>query len=133
MWEPFVTPSYVEALLVDGLLKTLQMAFTSVIARSRLRRSSSGSASSPTTPGCAGRAGLVVEFFRAVPVLLLMIFIFFTYGVGGGGIGSYWSVVIALTLYNGAVLAEVFRAGILAVPRGPGARRRTPSACASPR
>jgi glutamate transport system permease protein len=26
--------------------------------------------------------------------------------------------VIALTLYNGSVLAEVFRAGILAVPRG---------------
>ena len=27
-------------------------------------------------------------------------------------------MVIALTLYNGSVLAEVFRAGILAVPRG---------------
>jgi glutamate transport system permease protein len=63
-------------------------------------------------------AFLVVEFFRAVPVLLLMIFVFLTYGAGGGGIGSYWSVVIALTLYNGSVLAEVFRAGILAVPSG---------------
>ena len=61
---------------------------------------------------------MVVEFFRAVPVLLMMIFIFLTFGAGEGGIGSYWSVVIALTLYNGAVLAEVFRAGILAVPRG---------------
>ena len=60
---------------------------------------------------------LVVEFFRAVPVLLLMIFIFFSYGIGEG-FGSYWSVVIALTLYNGAVLAEVFRAGINAVPSG---------------
>jgi ABC-type amino acid transport system permease subunit len=62
----------------------------------------------------------VVEFFRAVPVLLMMIYIFFTFGAGEGGIGSYWSVVIALTLYNGAVLAEVFRAGILAVPAGQG-------------
>jgi glutamate transport system permease protein len=60
---------------------------------------------------------LVVEFFRAVPVLLLMVFIFFSYGVGDG-FGSYWSVVFALTLYNGSVLAEVFRAGVNAVPAG---------------
>ena len=31
LWEPFLTPDYVQALLVDGLLKTLQMAFFSVI------------------------------------------------------------------------------------------------------
>jgi glutamate transport system permease protein len=60
---------------------------------------------------------LVVEFFRAVPVLLLMVFIFLTYGVGDG-FGPYWSVVFALTLYNGSVLAEVFRAGVNAVPSG---------------
>ena len=60
----------------------------------------------------------VVEFFRVVPVLLLMILVFFSYGVDRGSSGAYWSVVIALTLYNGAVLAEVFRAGILAVPTG---------------
>jgi glutamate transport system permease protein len=60
---------------------------------------------------------VVVEFFRAVPVLLLMVFIFLAYGIGDG-FGSYWSVVFALTLYNGSVLAEVFRAGINAVPRG---------------
>lgn len=57
----------------------------------------------------------VIEFFRAVPVLLL---IFFCYIQFGDLIGSFWSLVAALTLYNGAVLAEIFRAGILAVPRG---------------
>ncbi len=31
LWEPFVTPDYISALLVDGVLKTLQMAFTSII------------------------------------------------------------------------------------------------------
>ena len=63
---------------------------------------------------------LVVEFFRAVPVIMLMIFFF--YAIFGGmdplSRRTYWSVVIALTLYNGAVLAEVFRAGINAVPKG---------------
>jgi glutamate transport system permease protein len=30
----------------------------------------------------------------------------------------FWAVVIGLTLYNGSVLAEAFRAGIRSVPRG---------------
>lgn len=57
----------------------------------------------------------VIEFFRAVPVLLLIFFIYLTYA---DSIGSFWALVFGLTLYNGAVLAEVFRAGILAVPSG---------------
>ena len=30
-WEPFLTPRYIEAIIVDGLLITLQMAFSAVI------------------------------------------------------------------------------------------------------
>lgn len=60
-------------------------------------------------------ARIIIEFFRAIPVLLLIIFIFYGFGEY---IGDYWSLVFALTLYNGSVLAEVFRAGINAVPRG---------------
>jgi glutamate transport system permease protein len=58
-------------------------------------------------------ARVVVEFFRAVPLLLLIMFVYF-----GLNLGLYWSLVTALTLYNGSVLSEVFRAGLLAVPRG---------------
>jgi glutamate transport system permease protein len=57
----------------------------------------------------------VIEFFRAVPVLLMMLFLNFTYT---DVLGAYGSVVVALMLYNGSVLAEIFRAGILAVPKG---------------
>lgn len=57
----------------------------------------------------------VIEFFRAVPVLLMMYFLNFSYS---SVLGAYGSVVVALMLYNGSVLAEVFRAGILAVPTG---------------
>jgi glutamate transport system permease protein len=60
-------------------------------------------------------SGAVVEFFRAVPLVLLIIGIWFAYK---DIIGSLGSLVAALTLYNGAVLAEVFRAGITAVPSG---------------
>ena len=57
LWEPFLTPDYIRALLVDGLLDTLRMAFFSVIL-AVVFGASSASASSPTTPrarGCAGR------------------------------------------------------------------------------
>ncbi len=60
------------------------------------------------------------EFFRAVPLLLLIIFMgFFLVGkVDGTESRGLAALVIALTIYNGTVLAEVFRAGINAVPRG---------------
>jgi glutamate transport system permease protein len=57
----------------------------------------------------------VVEFFRAVPVLLLIFALFLT---NGDRLGTFWSLVLGLMFYNGAVLAEIFRAGILAVPKG---------------
>jgi glutamate transport system permease protein len=57
----------------------------------------------------------VIEFFRAVPVLLLILGLFLTVG---DTLGEFWCLVLALMLYNGSVLAEIFRAGILAVPKG---------------
>jgi glutamate transport system permease protein len=116
LWEPFLTPAFIEAILLDGLVKTLQMAFLSILF-AVVFGLVFGVAKLSDHAFVRWPAWLVVEFFRAVPLLLLMVFIFLTYGVGDG-FGSYWSVVIALTLYNGSVLAEVFRAGINAVPRG---------------
>lgn len=58
---------------------------------------------------------VVIEFFRAVPLVLLIIIIWYSFKET---IGTLASLVAGLTLYNGAVLAEVFRAGVGAVPRG---------------
>jgi glutamate transport system permease protein len=115
LWEPFVTPVYMQVIL-EGLWETLQMAFLS-ITFAVIFGLIFGVGKLSDHAWVRWPCWVVVEFFRAVPVLLLMVFIFFTYGVGDG-FGSYWSVVIALTLYNGSVLAEVFRAGINAVPKG---------------
>jgi glutamate transport system permease protein len=57
----------------------------------------------------------IIEFFRAVPLLLLILFLFIAYSKY---LSDFWALVLALTLYNGSVLAEVFRAGINAVPKG---------------
>lgn len=58
-------------------------------------------------------AGAVVELFRAVPLLILIFFFYF-----GFDFQPLWALVSGLTLYNGSVLAEVFRAGVLSVPKG---------------
>ena len=114
-WEPLATPVYIGALL-EGLLQTLAMAFLSILF-AVVFGLVFGVGKMSDQAWLRWPSWVVVEFFRAVPLLLLIIFIFFTFGVGGG-IGSFWSVVIGLTLYNGSVLAEVFRAGVNAVPRG---------------
>jgi glutamate transport system permease protein len=120
-WEFVVTPRYIEAILVDGLLKTLQMAALAIVAAvvfGLVFGIGKLSEHRPIRWAC----WLVVEFFRAVPVLMLMILAFFAIfdGVDSVSTRAYWSVVLALMLYNGSVLAEVFRAGVLAVPKGQG-------------
>jgi glutamate transport system permease protein len=65
-----------------------------------------------------GPATLVVELFRAIPLLILMFFFYYGNLQFDLGIGPFWAVVFGLTLYNGSVLAEIFRAGIAAVPKG---------------
>ncbi|MGW3935344.1 amino acid ABC transporter permease [Streptomyces phaeochromogenes] len=66
-------------------------------------------------------AGVVVEFFRAIPVLVLMIFglaLFSEYTNVPADDRPLYAVVTGLVLYNSSVLAEIVRAGILSLPRG---------------
>lgn len=60
-----------------------------------------------------------VTVFRALPVVVLM---FIPYVGGrqlfGQPVPLLWCVVFGLTVYNSSVLAEIFRAGVLAVPKG---------------
>lgn len=110
---PF-TFAQIQMVLFQGMLATLKVAVVaSVLAMvvgvvfALLRLSNKRVVSVPGT--------IVLEFFRGVPVLLLIFAMFLLFG---NEIGSFWSVVFGLTLYNGMVLAEIIRAGILAVPTG---------------
>lgn len=116
-WEVFLTPEYVQVLLVDGLLNTLLMAFGAIVL-AVVFGLVFGVGKLSEHAWVRWPCWLVVEFFRAVPVLLLMVFVFYLLSIGDGPLSALWCVIIALTLYNGSVLAEVFRAGVNAVPRG---------------
>src|SRR5699024_3614953 len=65
--------------------------------------------------------GIFTEFFRAVPVLIMMIFGSFFLAYNSPSTASWnplIAVVAALTLYNGAVIGEVIRNGVASLPAG---------------
>jgi len=61
---------------------------------------------------------VIVQFFRGIPLLLLIFFAFLGLPKLGINLDLFWSLVVGLTVYNMAVLAEIFRAGILSIDRG---------------
>lgn len=70
-----------------------------------------------------GFGTVVVEFFRAVPVLMMMIFFWLFLGqfsVFSPSQLPFIAVVLGLTLYNGSVIAELLRSGVQQLPKGQG-------------
>jgi glutamate transport system permease protein len=70
-------------------------------------------------------SGVVVEFFRAVPVLVMMFFLYFFFsrvvapaGLIASSDAAYYGVIVGLTVYNGAVIAELVRSGVRSLPKG---------------
>ncbi len=63
-------------------------------------------------------ATVVIELFRAVPVLLIIYVFMFALPQYGIDLSIYTKLAVPIGLCAAAVMAEVFRAGVLAVPRG---------------
>ena len=116
-WELFTIP-FVHAKILEATVATLQAfgvaAVLSLILGLLLmvgRVSKHSWISMPTY--------LFVELFRAIPLLILMMIMY--YGLpplGFSFVTPFIAVVTGLTLYNGSVLSEVFRAGIESLPKG---------------
>jgi glutamate transport system permease protein len=112
-WAPFTDPG-VQRLLLKAVWSTVKAAATAILLSLLLgvvlaagRLSDHALLRIPTVA--------FVEFFRAVPLLLMILFFFLGFG---DVLGTFGSLVLALMLYNGSVLSEIFRAGIAAVARG---------------
>ena len=61
---------------------------------------------------------VIINFFRGIPSLLLIYFFFLVLPGYGLKIPSFWMLAIPISLTASGVLAEVFRAGVNAVPKG---------------
>ncbi|UUZ46345.2 amino acid ABC transporter permease [Janibacter limosus] len=119
-WSPMATWSTRRYYLLLGLWNTLKAAGLSVIGASIFGFVfGTGRLSQSRLVRIISSA--VVEFFRAIPVLIMMIFFFGIYaynGVFSAEINPLAAVVTALTLYNGAVMAELLRSGVHSLPAG---------------
>ena len=60
----------------------------------------------------------VIEFLRGTPTLLLIYVCFLVLPSVGIKLSTYWMLTLPVGLSAAAVVAEVYRAGVLAVPRG---------------
>ncbi len=121
--------------LLDGLWLSVQIALISIVIALIVGVFMSVARLAPV-PIVRILATTYVETFRATPLLLLIFFVFF----GAGRFNTSWaqdipllswfvddrsgdltavaSVILALSLYNSAVVAEIMRAGILSISKG---------------
>ncbi|GAA2452564.1 amino acid ABC transporter permease [Streptomyces glaucus] len=121
LWEPFFTSGEAWSTYIwPGLENTLKAAALAMIIALPLG-AVLGIARLSDHVWIRVPAAVVVEFFRAIPVLVLMIFglaLFAEYTDVSSDDRPLYAVVTGLVLYNASVLAEIVRAGILSLPRG---------------
>ncbi|WP_415974605.1 amino acid ABC transporter permease [Rhodococcus sp. 077-4] len=119
-WDPFLESTTWTTYLLPGIQGTLVAAALSIVlalvlgAVLGIGRLSDHSAVRIVS-------GVIVEVFRAVPVLILMIFLYAVYAdyeVFKVKYLALAAVVTGLTLYNGSVIAEIVRAGVNSLPKG---------------
>lgn len=122
MWKPFVTdPEVWTSYILPGLKGTFIAAAISIVAAVVFGLLFGMGRLSPFAP-LRWFCGVIVEFFRSVPVLLMMVFGYFGYFATSDIVPNKYAplaaVVTALTLYNGAVIAELLRSGVYGLPAG---------------
>ncbi|MEU3749649.1 MULTISPECIES: amino acid ABC transporter permease [Streptomyces] len=122
-WSPFVTDSKVwTTYLLPGLVETLKAAALAILIALPLG-AALGIGRLSDHRWVRVPVGAVVEFFRAIPVLLLMMFaaaLYREFTTISSDFRPLYAVVTGLVLYNASVIAEVVRAGVLSLPRGQG-------------
>ncbi|MCZ0981529.1 amino acid ABC transporter permease [Streptomyces diastatochromogenes] len=122
-WSPFVTDSEVwTTYLLPGLTETLKAAALAIVIALPLG-AALGIGRLSDHRWVRVPVGVLVEFFRAIPVLLLMMFasaLYREFTTVSSDFRPMYSVVTGLVLYNASVIAEVVRAGVLSLPRGQG-------------
>lgn len=119
-WEPFLTADLWRTYVWPGAQGTLTAAAMSIVMALVLGLIL-GVGRLSTHNVIRWICAVVVEFFRAVPVLIMMLFAYSLYALYDVFPSKHLAlagVVTGLTLYNGAVIAEIVRAGVYALPRG---------------
>lgn len=119
-WQPFLTSVVWQQYLLPGLRHTLLATVLSVTLAGVLGLLLGMGRLSQIAP-VRWVCSIFVEFFRSVPVLVMMIFSFWMYSFNRiflPDVNPLAATVTGLTLYNAAVLAELIRSGVQNLPKG---------------
>lgn len=132
-FEPF-TSWPIWRFLLEGMWVSVQIALYAIVLSIIIGAAMAVGRLAPSRP-VRWLSSTYIEVFRATPLLLLIFFIFFGAGrvdlslvnevplISGlvddrGLLNRLPAIVVALTLYNSAVVAEIIRAGILSISKG---------------
>jgi glutamate transport system permease protein len=119
-WSPFIDPVTWTSYLLPGLRATLIAAFFSVIL-AIICGILLGMGRLSQVRAVRVACGAFVEFFRAVPVLMMMLFAYYLFLFGfqiSGEALPLLGVIAGLTFYNSSVIAELIRSGVGSLPQG---------------
>ena len=104
-------------MLLDGLWLTLQLGAASIVAGLILGLIVALLGLYAVKP-VRILMRLYIDIFRSIPLLVLLIVVYYALPFVGVRLTSFASAMAALTLVSGAYTAEIFRAGIQAIPHG---------------
>ncbi|NHN56795.1 amino acid ABC transporter permease [Calidifontibacter sp. DB0510] len=120
MWKPFLQSSTWTSYLLPGLWGTIKAALISILLAGLLGGLLALARMSEIGP-LRWIASVWVEIFRAIPVLLMMLFSYgylSTSNVVDSEVAPLYATVTGLVLYNSAVVCEVIRSGVDQLPKG---------------
>jgi glutamate transport system permease protein len=119
-WAPFLTADIWTNYLIPGLVRTLEAAIVSMLFAAVFGLVF-GMGRLSHVRILRWVSTVVVEFFRSVPVLVMMFFTFYWVAFNTTlppELFSLVAVITGLTLYNGSVVAELIRSGVGSLPKG---------------
>lgn len=103
--------------LLEGLKVTVEVALISIIF-SFIIGGLIGLVRYMDVPIVSKIVGVITDVIRNLPLLLIIFFTYFALPQVGIRLNIFWAAVAALTIFESAMLSEVIRAGLNAVPKG---------------
>ncbi|WP_438447234.1 amino acid ABC transporter permease [Gorillibacterium sp. sgz5001074] len=103
--------------ILEGFLVTLEVAFLSIVF-SFILGTAAGVLRYTRIPAVSQATGLLVDIIRNLPLLLIIFSIKMVLPQLGVKLSVFWSAVAGLSLFEGAMVAEIVRSGLKSIDRG---------------
>lgn len=103
--------------LLQGFLITLQVAGLSIVF-SFIIGTVLGTVRYTRAPVIARLTAFFVDIIRNLPLLLIIFFIGIVLPQSGINISVFWAAVVGLSIFEGAMIAEIVRSGLVSIDKG---------------